>query len=173
MEKEQCLKVTPTVGFCVSKMWILTSRKDRTLVDQMNLMKSVWIIFTKNPYQTTRRLAEQVDCNKRKLVDHVHSTRKIQKFGSWVPHFEQKKKNRNQCSTITGRLLTWHCSTYGHKHHFLYCIVTVNKKKNSASMSIWSSEKNDLAPKNKRLREQNKTFIPKRPCCVYGETGKA
>ncbi|XP_065665663.1 histone-lysine N-methyltransferase SETMAR-like [Hydra vulgaris] len=56
-------------------------------------------LLHENPRQTTRELAEQMDCDKKTVVNHLHSMGKVQKLGAWVPH-TLSENNKNQRSTI-------------------------------------------------------------------------
>ena len=44
-----------------------------------------------NLHQSTRKLGEQLGCDHKTVLNHLHSSRKVQKFGSWVPHSLSEK----------------------------------------------------------------------------------
>jgi len=43
-------------------------------------------LLHENPRQSTRELAEQLTCDQKTVVNHLHSMGKVQKLGAWVPH---------------------------------------------------------------------------------------
>ena len=43
-------------------------------------------LLRENPCQSTRELAEQLTCDQKTVVKHLHSIGKVQKLGVWVPH---------------------------------------------------------------------------------------
>lgn len=75
-----------------------------------------------NPRQTTRELAEQLDCAHTTVEDHLHTLGKIQKYGSWVPH-ELSADNKIQRVSVCASLLSHH-----HSYRFLDRIVTGDEK---------------------------------------------
>jgi len=83
------------------------------LFDEEHLNKLLW----EDPQQTTRELAEQMDCYHSTVLEHLHSMSKVQKLGAWVPHV-LNQKTKNQRCTITAGLLAGHRLTHGHKLRF-------------------------------------------------------
>ena len=67
-------------------------------------------LLHENPRQTTRELAEQLDCDKKPVVNHPYSIARVQKLGAWVSH-TLSENNKNQRSTIVSSLLARHRST--------------------------------------------------------------
>ena len=76
-------------------------------------------LLHENSRQTTRELAEKMECSHTAIEKHLHSMGKIQKCGAWVPH-ALSDNNKNQRATISAGLLARH---NGHKQRFLYRIV--------------------------------------------------
>jgi len=52
------------------------------LFDKKHLNK----LLREDPQQTTRELAEQMNCHHSTVLEHLHSMGKVQKLGAWVPH---------------------------------------------------------------------------------------
>ena len=107
-------------------------------------------LLRENPCQSTRELAEQLTCDQKTVVKHLHSMGKVQKLCAWVPH-ALSQNNKLQRSMIAAGLLARHKATHGHKQRFLY-----------------RSEKNGSVPKNKQHCEQDKDFILGRQVCCFG-----
>ncbi|RWR98798.1 Histone-lysine N-methyltransferase SETMAR-like protein, partial [Dinothrombium tinctorium] len=84
-------------------------------------------LLHENSRQTTRELAEKMECSHTTIEKHLHSMGKVQKFGAWIPH-ALSDNNNNQRATISAGLLARHRSTHGHKKRFLYRIVTGDEK---------------------------------------------
>ncbi|KOC64196.1 Histone-lysine N-methyltransferase SETMAR [Habropoda laboriosa] len=53
-----------------------------------------------NSRQTTRELAEKMECSHTAIEKHLHSMGKVQKCGAWVPH-ALTDNNKNQRATIS------------------------------------------------------------------------
>jgi len=75
-----------------------------------------------NPRQTTRELAEQLDCAHGTVENHLHALGKIQKYGNWLPH-ELSADTKIQRVSVCASLL----SRY-HNNPFLDMIVTGDEK---------------------------------------------
>lgn len=122
-------------------------------------------LLHENPRQTTRELAEQMDCDKKTVVNHLHSMGKVQKFGAWVPHC-LSEKNRNQRITIAASLLARHRSTHSHKERFLYRIVTGDEKWclyiNMRQRKEWLSPDKKATPRAKQESHPRKIML-----CVW------
>ena len=43
-------------------------------------------LLLENLRQTTRELAEKMECSHTAIEKHLHSMGKVQKYGAWVPH---------------------------------------------------------------------------------------
>lgn len=115
MKRALYLKVPLDVGF-------LASRKERfELEDNEHSGQLVEFdeerlnqLLHESPRQTTRKLEELLDCDHKTVLNHLHSTGKVQKLSLWLPH-TLNEHNKNQCITISASWLAQHCSTYGHK----------------------------------------------------------
>ena len=122
-------------------------------------------LLHENPRQTTRELAEQMDCDQKTVVNHLHSMGKVQKLGAWVPH-TLSENNKNQRSTIAAGLLARHRSTHGHKQRFLYRIVTGDEKwclyVNMKQRKEWLSPKKQATPRAKKDLHPRKIML-----CVW------
>ncbi|XP_052827644.1 histone-lysine N-methyltransferase SETMAR-like [Octopus bimaculoides] len=84
-------------------------------------------LLHKSSRQTTRELAEKMECSHTAIEKHLHSMGKVPKYGVWVLH-ALSDNNKNQRATISAGLLARHHSTHGHKQRFLYRIVTGDEK---------------------------------------------
>lgn len=120
--------------------------------------------------QTTRELAEQMDCDQKTVVNHLKSMGKVQKMGAWVPHL-LTENNKNQRSTISASLLARHRSTHGHKQQFLYRIVTGDEKwclyVNMKQRKEWRSREEQSTPRAKQDLHPRKTML----CVWWGWEG--
>lgn len=112
-----------------------------------------------NPRQTTRELSLQLNCHHSTVADHLKSMGKVQKLGNWVPHL-LSENNKNQRSKIAAELLARHKSTNGHKHRFLYRIVTGDEKwclyVNMKKRREWVSPNKQATPRPKQLHVMKK-----------------
>lgn len=77
--------------------------------------------------QTTRELAEKMDCSAMTISNHLQSIGFTQKLGAWVPH-ELTEKNKENRLQIAAQHLARHRATRGHKQRFLYRIITGDEK---------------------------------------------
>ena len=79
--------------------------------------------------QTSRELAEKMNCNEKTILNHLHSLGFAEKLGVWVPHelSENNKENRLQIA-FASQHLARHRATPGHKQCFLYRTVTGDEK---------------------------------------------
>ena len=77
--------------------------------------------------QTSRELAEKMNCDQKAILNHLYSMEFSEKLGVWVPH-ELSENNKENCLQIASQHLARHRATYGHKQHFLYRIVTGDEK---------------------------------------------
>lgn len=66
-------------------------------------------LLHENPRQTTRELAEKMECSHTAIEKHLQSMGKVQKCGAWVPH-ALSDNNKNQRATISAGLLACHCA---------------------------------------------------------------
>ena len=83
--------------------------------------------FHEDSHQTTRKLAEKMECSHTAIEKHLHSIGKVQECGAWVLH-ALNNNNKNQQATISAGLIAHHRSTHGNKQQFLYAIVTGDEK---------------------------------------------
>ncbi|XP_052831497.1 histone-lysine N-methyltransferase SETMAR-like [Octopus bimaculoides] len=51
-------------------------------------------LLHENSHQTTRELAEKIECSHTAIEKHFHSMGKVQKYGAWVPHAFSDNKNQ-------------------------------------------------------------------------------
>ena len=77
--------------------------------------------------QTSRKLAEKMNCNQRTILNHLHSMRFAKKLGVLV-HPELSKNNKENRLQIASQHLACHRATRSHKQCFLYQIVTGDEK---------------------------------------------
>ena len=77
--------------------------------------------------QTSRELAEKMNCDRKTILNHVHLMGFVENLGVWVPH-ELSKNNKENCLQIASQHLACHQATRGHKQRFLYRIITGNEK---------------------------------------------
>lgn len=114
MEKEQCLKVLPAIGFCTSKMGILIWRMNPTVINYIQLDQQ-WLnqLLREKLCQMASKLVDQMDYDKKKtVVNPLPSMGKFQKLSTWVPHNKKCKQQKlilqNHCQFIHSTLLnTW------------------------------------------------------------------
>lgn len=80
-------------------------------------------ILEENSRQTTRELAEEMECDHSTVVRHLQKMGKVQKLGAWVPHHlnaQQKEKRLKVCTELLKR---YQASSRG-KRPFLSLFVT-------------------------------------------------
>ena len=84
-------------------------------------------LLKKKSRQTSRELAEKINCDQKTILSHLHSIGFAEILGVWVPHelSENNKENRLQ---IASQHLARHRATRGHKQRFLYGIDTGDEK---------------------------------------------
>lgn len=77
--------------------------------------------------QTSRELAQKMNCDHQTILNHLHKMGFSQKLGAWVPHVltERNKEKRLQ---LAAQHLARHRATRGHRDRFLYRIVTGDEK---------------------------------------------
>ena len=116
-------------------------------------------------HQTTRELAEKMECSHTAVEKHLHSMGKVQKCGAWVPH-ALNNNNKNQRATISAGLIARHRSTHENKQQFLYAIVTGDEKWclyiNMKQRKEWLSPKKKPTPRVKQDLHPRKTIL-----CVW------
>ena len=115
--------------------------------------------------QTTRELAERMNCSHTCMENHLHLMGKVQKCGVWVPH-ALSDNNKNQRATISAGLLARHHSTHGKNEQFLYSIVTGDEKWclhiNIRQRKEWLSPNKTVTPRVKQDVHPRKTML-----CVW------
>ena len=74
--------------------------------------------------QTSRELAEKMNCDQKTILNHLHSMGFVKKLGDWVPHELSKNSKENRLH----QHLACHQATHSHKQRFLYQIVTGDEK---------------------------------------------
>ena len=118
-----------------------------------------------NSHQTTRELAEKMECFHTAIEKHLHSMGKVQKCGAWVPHVLSDNNKNHQATTSAG-LLARHRSTHGHKQQFLFAIVTGDEKWclyiNMKQRKEWLSSCKQATPRVKQDLHPRKTML-----CVW------
>ena len=77
--------------------------------------------------QTSRELAEKINCDQKTILNHLHSMGFAEKLGVWVPH-ELSENNKENCLQIASQHLARHRATRSHKQRFLYRIITGDEK---------------------------------------------
>ena len=77
--------------------------------------------------QSSRELAEKMNCDQKTILNHLHSMGFSEKLGVWVLH-ELSENNRENRLQIASQHLARHRATRGHKQRFLYRIVTGDEK---------------------------------------------
>ena len=73
----------------------------------------------KESQQTSRKLAEKMNCDQKTILNHLHSMGFAKKLGVWVPH-ELSENNKENCLQIASQHLPCHQATCNHKQCFLY-----------------------------------------------------
>ena len=64
-------------------------------------------LLKKESHQTSRKLAEKMNCNQKIILIHLHSMRFAEKLGVWVPH-ELSKNNKQNRHQIASQHLAHH-----------------------------------------------------------------
>jgi len=112
--------------------------------------------------QTTKELAEQMDCHHYTVLEHLHSKGKVQKLSAWLPHV-LNQETKNQRCTIAAGLLARHRLTHGHKLRFLHRIVTGDEKWctyiNMKRRKQWLIPKKQGTPRTKQDLHPRKSMI--------------
>ncbi|KAI4487169.1 hypothetical protein M0804_005318 [Polistes exclamans] len=70
-------------------------------------------LLKENGRQTSRELAEKMNCDHKTILNHLHSIGFIEKLGAWVPHELNKNKKESRLQ-IASQHLTRHRTTRGH-----------------------------------------------------------
>ena len=118
------------VGSSTCHRWFTKFRsEDTTLTDKPRSGRPVGIndealqaLLDADPRQTTRELAEQLNCSHTTVERHLHALGKVQKYGCLVPH-KLSSDNLARRASICASLL------YRQKHEpFLERIVTGDEK---------------------------------------------
>jgi len=66
---------------------------------------------------------EEMNCDHKTIVNHIHTMEKIPKFRAFVPHAENDHI-KSQRATISAIFVAQYRSAHGHKQLFIYSIVT-------------------------------------------------
>ena len=116
----------------------------------------------KEESRLSRELAEKINCDQKRILNHLDSMGFAKKSGVWVPHelSENNKENRLQ---IASQHLARHRATCGHKQRFLYRIVTGDEKWclyiNMKQRKEWVATADRPKPKVKPDLHPRKTMI--------------
>jgi histone-lysine N-methyltransferase SETMAR len=84
-------------------------------------------ILQEDRHQTTRELAEQLNCSPQTVLNHLNKMGKTQKFGCWVPR-KLTQDQKNQRVTVCASLLARHRRAQQQHRPFLRLIVTGDEK---------------------------------------------
>ena len=77
--------------------------------------------------QTSRKLAEKMNCDQKTILNHLHSMGFAEKLGVWVP-YDLSENNKENGLQIASQHFARHRATRGYKQRFLYRIVTGDEK---------------------------------------------
>ena len=61
-------------------------------------------LLKEESHQTSRELGEKINCDKKTILNHLHSMGFAEKLGVWVPH-ELCKNNKENCLQIASQHL--------------------------------------------------------------------
>jgi len=115
--------------------------------------------------QTSRELAGKMNCDHKTVLNHLNALGFTQKLGAWVPH-NLTDKNKENRFLIASQHLARHRGTRGHKHRFLYRIVTGDEKwciyVNMKQRKEWVAPERTPKPRVKPAMHPKKTMI-----CVW------
>ena len=76
-------------------------------------------IFKEESSQTSRELAEKMNCDQKTILNHLHSMGFAKKLGVWVP-YELSENNKENHLQIASQHLTRHQATHSHKPLFVW-----------------------------------------------------
>lgn len=137
-------------------------RSGQTLVLDEDCLNA---LIHENPRQTTRELAEEMECDHSTIVRHLKAMGKVQKLGAWVPH-ALTQNNKDCRAIISASLLARHRLARQQHQPFLSRIITGDEKWclyiNFKERKEWLSLNKQATPRAK------KTFILGRPCFACG-----
>lgn len=115
-----------------------------------------------SPRQSTRELANLMNCDHSTIVRHLHSMGKVQKSGVWVPH-TLSQNNKNQRVAICASLLARHRLAREQHRPFLSCIVTGDEKwclyTNIRKRKEWLSPNKKATPRTKACAHPQKIML--------------
>ena len=98
-------------GLRSSKMAILTSMTRPAAEDHLKAL------LKEESRQTSRELAEKINCHQKTILNHLYSMRFAEKLGVRVPH-ELSKNNKENHLQIASQHFARHRATHGHKSAF-------------------------------------------------------
>lgn len=122
-------------------------------------------LLLENPRQSTRELAEKMECDHSTIVRHLKAMGSVQKLGVWVPH-ELSQYNKD-CRVITcaSLLARYHLARQQHQS-FLSRIITGDEKWclyiNFKRRKEWLSPDKQATPRVKQDLHPRKTML-----CVW------
>ena len=115
--------------------------------------------------QTSRELAEKINCDQKTILNHLHSMGFAEKLEVWVPHELSENNEENRLQIVCQHLVR-HRATRGHKQRFLYRIVTEDEKWclyiNMKQRKEWVAPGDTPKPRVKSDLHPRKTMI-----CVW------
>lgn len=118
-----------------------------------------------NPRQSTRELADIMECDHSTIVRHLRSIGKVQKLGAWIPH-SLTESNKTQRVAISTSLLSRHCLAEQRHQSFLSRIITGDEKwcifVNFKQRKEWLSPNKVAAPRVKADLHPRKVLL-----CVW------
>ena len=148
------------------KMAILTSTTRPAAEDHLELL------LKKESRQTSRELAQKMNCDQKTILNHLHSMGFAEKLRVWVPHHELSENNKENYLQIAFQRLARHRATHGHKQRFLYRIVAGDEKWclyiNMKQRKEWVAPVDTPKPRVKPDLHPRKTMI----CVMAHGTGK-
>jgi len=127
-------------------------------------------ILREDNRQTTRELAEKLDCAPQTVLNHLNALGKVQKLGAWVPH-ELTQSTRNQRVTTCASLLARYRRAANQQRPFLPLIVTGDEKWvlyiNMKQRKEWVDKDQQATPRVKQNLHPLKTML----CVWWGMEG--
>lgn len=124
-----------TIGASTARNWF--SRFNKGIFDVHDLPRTgrpvdfdeahLEALLQNESRQSTRELAEQIGCHHSTVADHLEKIGKVQKWGSWVPHYLNEKNKNQRLSACASLISRYRRAVQGHRP-FLNLIVTGDEK---------------------------------------------
>lgn len=84
-------------------------------------------ILKEDNCQTTREISEQMNCDQKTVLNHLHILGKVQKLGAWIPR-DLSQKNKDDRVTVCASLLARYEISVRQHRPFLSLLITGDEK---------------------------------------------